>query len=130
MRNNTMSRSASVDPEEFVKTWQTAESVTEVADRMCMSKLGASVKASHLRKAGVPLKKFRTGAGSDPTEFIAIWNGSESLEEAAERLGIQKSSASMRASHLRKVGHEVKRFQRGRKIRNVSSLAEIALKYV
>ena len=118
-----------MDPEEFVRAWQTAESVTEVADRLSMSKLGASVKASHLRKAGVPLKKFRTGSGSDPAEFIEIWNGSESLEEAAERLGIQKSSASMRASHLRKTGHSVKRFQRGRKNRDLASLADIARKY-
>lgn len=124
-----MTRSTPVDPEEFVRTWQTAESVTEVADRMCMSKLGASVKASHLRKAGVPLKKFRTGSGSDPAEFIEIWNGSESLEEAAEQLGIQKSSASMRASHLRKGGHPVKRFQRGRKNRDLENLADIARKY-
>lgn len=122
-------RSVSVDPADFVKVWQTAESVNEVADRMGMSKLGASVKASHLRKAGVPLKKFRTGSGSDPAEFIVVWNDSSSLEEAAERLGIQKSSASMRASHLRKMGHPVKRFQRGRKVRDMETLADIARQY-
>jgi hypothetical protein len=124
-----MSRSVAVDPEDFVKVWQTAESVNEVADKMSMSKLGASVKASHLRKAGVPLKKFRTGTGSEPNEFIDIWNDSATLEEAAERLGIQKSSASMRASHLRKMGHPVKRFQRGRKVRDLASLADIARQY-
>jgi biotin operon repressor len=121
-----MARSVAVDPAEFVKAWQSADNVNEVADKLGMSKLGASVKASHLRKEGVPLKKFRTGIGSDPEEFIRIWNESTSLEDAAERLGVQKTSASMRASHLRKMGHPVKRFQRGRKIRDISALAELA----
>ncbi len=121
-----MARSVAVDPAEFVKAWQSADNVNEVADKLGMSKLGASVKASHLRKEGVPLKKFRTGIGSDPDEFIRIWNESTSLEDAAERLGVQKTSASMRASHLRKMGHPVKRFQRGRKIRDISALAELA----
>jgi biotin operon repressor len=121
-----MARSVTVDPEEFVKAWQTAVSVNEVADRLGISKLGASVKASHLRKEGVPLKKFRTGIGSDPDEFIRIWNDATSLEDAAEQLGVQKTSASMRASHLRKMGHPVKRFRRGRKLRDILALSELA----
>jgi len=119
-------RVSTVDPETFVREWQTASSVTEVAERLGMSKLGASVKASHLRKEGVPLKKFRTGIGSDAGSFVQIWNDSSTLEEAAQRLGIQKTSASMRASHLRKEGHEVKRFQRGRKNRDAVALADLA----
>ena len=119
-------RVSTVDPEAFVRAWQTAVSVNEVADRLGISKLGASVKASHLRKEGVPLKKFRTGIGSDPDEFIRIWNDATSLEDAAEQLGVQKTSASMRASHLRKEGHEVKRFQRGRKNRDTGALADLA----
>lgn len=121
-----MSRSEPVDSEEFVRTWQTSESVSEVAEKMNMSKLGASVKASHLRRVGVPLKKFRTGIGSDPVDFIDIWNSAETLEEAAHVLGIQKTSASMRAANLRKHGHPVKRFQRGRKARDLGSLADLA----
>jgi biotin operon repressor len=124
-----MSRSIAVDSEDFVRAWQMSESVAEVADKMGMSKLGASVKASHLRRAGVPLKKYRTGNGSDSTEFIHIWNSATSLEEAAERLGIQKTSASMRAANLRKNGHEVKRFQRGRKVRDIDALAQIARQF-
>jgi biotin operon repressor len=121
-----MTRSTTVDLESFVRVWQTSESVNEVANKLNISKLGASVKASHMRKAGVPLKKFRTGVGSDPAEFVRIWNEATSLEEAAEMLGIRKSSASMRASHLRKLGHDVKRFQRGRKMRDFERLAEVA----
>lgn len=121
-----MSRSMPVDSEDFVRAWQTSESVAEVAEKMSMSKLGASVKASHLRRAGVPLKKYRTGIGSDPDEFIAIWNSATSLEEAASQLGIQKTSASMRAANLRKHGYHVKCFQRGRKVRDVGALADIA----
>ena len=120
-----MSRAETVDAEDFVRTWQTCDSVADVADRLRMSKVGASVKASHLRRAGVPLKKYRTGIGSDPAGFIEIWNASVSLEEAAVKLGIQKTSASMRAAILRKNGYQVKRFQRGRK-RIVDTLTEIA----
>lgn len=121
-----MSRSVPVDSEDFVRAWQMSDSVAEVAEKMSMSKLGASVKASHLRRAGVPLKKYRTGIGSDPAEFIEIWNGSTNLEEAASRLGIQKTSASMRAANLRKHGYDVKRFQRGRKVRDLDALVDIA----
>lgn len=124
-----MTRTIAVDSEEFVRAWQTSESVAEVATRLSMSKLSASVKASHLRRAGVPLKKFRTGTGSDPAEFIAIWNSATSLDEAAERLGVQKTSASMRASHLRKGGYPVKRFPRGRRTRDMGTLADIARQY-
>ena len=123
-----MSRAETVDAEDFVRTWQTCDSVADVADRLRMSKVGASVKASHLRRAGVPLKKYRTGIGSDPAGFIEIWNASVSLEEAAVKLGIQKTSASMRAAILRKNGYQVKRFQRGRK-RIVDTLTEIARQY-
>jgi hypothetical protein len=35
----------------------------------------------------------------------------------------------MRASHLRKMGHPVKRFQRGRKVRDMETLADIARQY-
>jgi biotin operon repressor len=123
-----MSRAETVDAEDFVRAWQTCDSVADVADRLRMSKVGASVKASHLRRAGVPLKKYRTGIGSDPAGFIEIWNASVSLEEAAVKLGIQKTSASMRAAILRKNGYQVKRFQRGRK-RIVDTLTEIARQY-
>jgi DNA-binding transcriptional regulator GbsR (MarR family) len=124
-----MTRLIAVDSEEFVRAWQTSESVSEVSDRLGLSKLSASVKASHLRSAGVPLKKFRTGTGSDPAEFIAVWNEASTLDEAAERLGVQKTSASMRASHLRKGGYAVKRFPRGRRSRDLTPLAEIARQY-
>jgi len=123
-----MSRAETVDAEDFVRAWQTCDSVADVADRLRMSKVGASVKASHLRRAGVPLKKYRTGIGSDPAGFIEIWNASVILEEAAVKLGIQKTSASMRAAILRKNGYQVKRFQRGRK-RIVDTLTEIARQY-
>jgi hypothetical protein len=125
-KGDTVSRATPVDPEEFIRVWQTSESVVQVADVMGMSKLGASVKASHLRKAGVPLKKFRTGMGSDPQEFVEVWNSAGTLEEAAQLLGVQKTSASMRASHLRKLGLPIKKFPRGRRFRDIEALASFA----
>ena len=52
--------------EEFVTVWQQASSAIEVADKLGMSAGLASSKAAYLRRLGVPLKKFRSGARVDP----------------------------------------------------------------
>lgn len=46
----------------FVKVWQGASTVGEVVEAMGISKLKASAWSLRLRKAGVKLKKFRSGA--------------------------------------------------------------------
>lgn len=46
----------------FVKVWQNAASVKDVVAEMGMSKIKASAWSMRLRKAGVKLKKFRSGA--------------------------------------------------------------------
>lgn len=47
--------------------------------------------------------------------FIDAWNGAADLNEVAMMLGMPTTSASVKASQLRKTGCELKRFARGRK---------------
>lgn len=56
-------RSNTVNYEEFVRFWQEAESVSEVATTFDIKTTSASAIANRLRKGGVDLKKFpRRGA--------------------------------------------------------------------
>jgi hypothetical protein len=45
--------------EEFVRVWQAADTVGEVAEKMQISKNGVEATAMKLRKAGVGLKTMR-----------------------------------------------------------------------
>lgn len=46
--------------------------------------------------------------------FQEVWESSASLQDVAEALGMTKTSASVKASNLRKQGHELRQFRRGR----------------
>lgn len=54
-----------VTAEEFVKTWQAAKSLDEVAEKLESENASVSTRASYYRKKGVPLKKFREGGQLD-----------------------------------------------------------------
>ena len=55
-----------VDWPKFVKVWQAASNVKEVSKKEGISVSAAAVRASHLRRLGVPLKKFKEkGRGPD-----------------------------------------------------------------
>ena len=47
--------------------------------------------------------------------FTEAWNNCESLKEVAELLGVPALSASVKASNLRKSGHNLKLYKRGAK---------------
>lgn len=47
-----------------------------------------------------------------PSEFVRIWETSESSEQAAARLGLSKGTAWYRASALRKAGVKLRKFRR------------------
>ena len=47
--------------------------------------------------------------------FIDAWNNSTNLNEVASMLGMPTTSASVKASQLRKTGCELKMFRRGRR---------------
>ena len=63
----------------------------------------------------VPAKKRGRPAKIQQDMFVEMWNGSTNLNEVAETLGISKLSCSVRASNLRKAGHNLRAFKRGRK---------------
>jgi outer membrane biosynthesis protein TonB len=46
--------------------------------------------------------------------FLEVWEASSSLQDVAQSLGMSKTSASVKASNLRKSGCELRRFRRGR----------------
>ena len=48
-----------VAAQEFVRVWQTSESLDEVAERLRMPKAIAAARAAGYREKGVPLKKMR-----------------------------------------------------------------------
>lgn len=47
-----------VTPEEFVTTWQTSTSSTEVARKLGLTLQSVINRANNYRKRGVPLKKY------------------------------------------------------------------------
>lgn len=46
---------------EFVKAWEEGDNTSDVAEKLEVSKATVQAKASKLRKAGVPLKRFGRG---------------------------------------------------------------------
>lgn len=53
----------SLKAEEFVKIWQSSKTIDEAAKKAKVTKIYASYKAHMLRKKGIALKKFGSGAG-------------------------------------------------------------------
>lgn len=59
--------------EDFVTVWQTSASLGEVSKQSKMTPREASLRAYHLRKAGVPLKLFKvTGKPIDVAGLTAL----------------------------------------------------------
>ena len=54
-------KNGAVSPEEFVRIWQAAGSVREVAKKTGVDKQSVEARAVRYRRAGVPLKKFDRG---------------------------------------------------------------------
>lgn len=47
--------------------------------------------------------------------FIQMWNNASSLNDVAASVGMPSTSVSVKASLLRKSGHQLKKFRRGRR---------------
>lgn len=56
-----MGKRTEATPEEFVKTWQAADSLAEVAEKLGLTRHSASNRGMRYRNAGVKLKKFERG---------------------------------------------------------------------
>jgi len=52
-------KAADVTPEDFVRAWQAATSVREVMDKTGYTYGTTQVRASRMRKMGIPLKRFK-----------------------------------------------------------------------
>lgn len=72
-----------VSAEEFVEIWQKAKSLSEVCSKTGLATASASVKASNLRAAGVPLKVFAVGSRVGPKTVDV--NGLKSLAKKYAR---------------------------------------------
>ena len=108
----------SLDPREaFIEAWQASASIDDA-----MQKLGWTgtrralvVRASKLRRKGVPLKRFKNAPLDTPqivsakAQFISVWQTSGTISEVAERLGIPYGTAITKANRLRKEGVYLKR---------------------
>jgi transposase len=123
----------------FARVWNNAESVAAAAKQLGIGIANAYTRANYLRNCGVALKRFPRGPKPKPkpepipklrsepkpkprlkprlrdARFAAIWNGSASFREAAERLGLANRDAYTRAYYLRRRGIELKRFRTGPK---------------
>jgi transposase len=61
-----------VGAEEFVKIWQAAESIREVAQKTGLLEQSARSRACRYRKNGVPLKKFLRGRRNNALDWERI----------------------------------------------------------
>jgi hypothetical protein len=59
-------------------------------------------------------------------EVIRVWQSSKSLGEAAERLGMRKTSLTCRISHMRKRGVPLKRMSPARSRLDYAALKRLA----
>ncbi len=50
----------------------------------------------------------------DAELFLVMWNGSSTMKALSERLGVSPSTCALAAARLRKLGHELKWFRKGR----------------
>ena len=54
-------RPQKIQQQMFVEMWNASTNLNEVADRLGISKINCSVRASNLRKSGVSLDRFKRG---------------------------------------------------------------------
>ena len=63
----------------------------------------------------VAAKKRGRPAKVEKDIFIQMWNNASSLNDVAASVGMPSTSVSVKASLLRKSGHQLKKFRRGRR---------------
>ncbi|MDY3557592.1 hypothetical protein R5W23_000119 [Gemmata sp. JC673] len=125
--------------DEFVRVWEAASSVASAAAELGITPQNAHLRASYIRRSGIPLKMFKGGVPAKPKPasvlaqsaperpagppvtvrggdaFAAVWNAAASVAEAAAALGLTVTAASQQAAKFRRCGVKVKRFSTGPK---------------
>lgn len=99
-------------PEEFVRVFNAAKTITEAARKLGHASRGAcSGKATRLRNLGHPVKRFlQMRPAVDAVTFINVWNSSGSRHEVAERLDMNPNYVHVKVYELRKAGYALKYF--------------------
>ena len=70
--------------EEFVVAWQSAETIADAAKKTHLSKAAVAHRAARMRKAGVPLKRFKeVGARFDVEKLTEIATRSAKMRRPA-----------------------------------------------
>jgi response regulator of citrate/malate metabolism len=77
---NGKARKAEVTAENFVRAWQTSETIEEVCQKTGMTRISCRQRAYQLRKKEVPLKKVVGGIGGRKVDYDALKKLAESLE--------------------------------------------------
>ncbi len=91
-----------VTPEEFIKIWQTSESVTEVSDKTGMPEPIVHARASNYRQAGIRLKKMprKNRLGLDVERL-------NKLIEVLEKKGKEMKNLRMSPEEIKKLLREI-----------------------
>jgi len=100
----------------FMEVWAKAQSLSEAATELGMTRRAATLQAARLRHYGWNLKYFGNSSKTKTRSakmFAKVWNDSKTAQEAAERLGVCRQAATGRARRLRKKGFQLKRMPLG-----------------
>ena len=107
---------------DFIAAWHRFETSNEMAEHFGISRVAVRVRATYLRKKGVPLpyhdctsathrEQQELRAHERRQEFANIANSCANRQEAARLLGITPGSYSVMASLYRKLGYDIQRFE-------------------
>lgn len=130
-----------IPAEEFIDTWQKAESLADFCKATGMKRFSAMTTAVKHRAKGVPLRLFKPGPRLldyaslakeaqriepvtperllyDPFKFVRVWQTAKSLAEVTRKMGLTKQQATVYAARFRKQGVPLKRFVATGKINN------------
>lgn len=102
--------------EKFLAAWNSADSPDEAAEALDVTRMAAQARAYRLRSQGHEVKAFGGQKKlPDLDDFVTAWNAAKSPAALAKRLGVSESRAKAKASELRSLGYEVKKFKTGGK---------------
>ena len=68
-------------------------------------------------------------ASIDARTFVEVWQRADTVQAVAEVLGVKPSSASQRATNLRREGVKLKKMPKNKRAYNVDELNELASKH-
>lgn len=70
--NKTKGRGDAISPELFIRTWQEATNITDVSDKLGMTRVAVLSRGYLYSKKGVPLKRLQTSRSYDWEELAEM----------------------------------------------------------